>query len=227
MPFFLKKWFNKKPAKFAPHASYSQDGEDMIIRSFYEENMTHKGFFVDVGALHPFRFSNTMHFYEKGWRGINIEPTPNAIELFKKYRPNDIDLTLGIGETEQALTFYCFNEPALNTFSKAVAEERCLKPAYKITREIPVKVLPLAKVLDQYLPVGTGIDFMSIDVEGLDLQVLRSNNWNKYRPKYLLVEDPLSDVSKAAQSDICQYLSSLQYLLVAVTLRTLIFKSVT
>jgi len=83
---------------FKPLHSYSQDGEDMLLRPLLMESVPdYKGFFVDIGAHHPFRFSNTMHFYELGWHGINVEPTPAAIALFNQYRSNDINLNVGIG----------------------------------------------------------------------------------------------------------------------------------
>lgn len=84
---------------------YSQDGEDALLSSFYERKKGYKGFFVDVGAHHPYRFSNTAYYYKKGWRGINIEPTPNLFNVFLKHRKRDINLNLGIGSGE-TLTFY-------------------------------------------------------------------------------------------------------------------------
>ncbi len=76
--------------------SYSIEGEDRIVRSlFWEKRDT--GFYVDVGAHHPFRFSNTYLFYTQGWRGINIDATPGSMRAFKKHRPRDINLEIGIG----------------------------------------------------------------------------------------------------------------------------------
>ncbi|MFA7355121.1 MAG: SAM-dependent methyltransferase, partial [Sulfurimonadaceae bacterium] len=70
--------------------SYSQEGEDMILRRLFEQQPN--GFYVDVGAHHPKRFSNTYFFYKKGWRGINIDAMPNSMELFNKIRPRDINI---------------------------------------------------------------------------------------------------------------------------------------
>ena len=67
--------------------SYSQEGEDMVLRSFFEGQKNYKGFFVDVGAHHPYRFSNTLHFYKKGWRGINIDPQPGMQALGEGHPP--------------------------------------------------------------------------------------------------------------------------------------------
>lgn len=208
---------------FQTHTSYSQEGEDMVLRSFYEGQKNYKGFFVDVGAHHPSRFSNTNYFYKKGWRGINIEPTPGAIKAFNISRKRDINLNIGISGIKDKLTFYCFNEPALNGFSKEISEERNTSKKYKIIKEVEVETSPLADVLDKNLPANQQIDFLTIDVEGLDLQVLKSNNWDKYKPAYILVEDRI-EFDNLANSEVYTYLKKQGYQLVAKTLRTLFFK---
>ena len=106
---------------FKSYTSYSQDGEDMILKALYENKKNYKGFFVDVGAHHPVRYSNTYYFYKKGWRGINVEPTPTAMRSFNLLRRRDINLNLGVASKKDVLVFYCFDEPALNTFSKEAA----------------------------------------------------------------------------------------------------------
>lgn len=196
----------------------------MIVRSFYEGMKNYKGFFVDVGAHHPVRFSNTYYFYKKGWRGINIEPTPTVMRSFKLLRSRDINLNLGVASTKDTLTFYCFNEPALNTFSKEAAARVSEAPnPYKIIKELKVEVVPLSEILDKHVPAGTKIDLLTIDVEGLDFEVLQSNNWEKYKPEYLLVEDN-TDLAEVSASKVYQYLTNMGYKTIAKTLRTLIFK---
>ena len=204
--------------------SYSQEGEDMVINSFFEGIKKYKGFYVDVGAHHPYRYSNTLFFYKHGWRGINIEPTPGATKLFNTFRRKDINLNIGISDKKEKLTFYCFNEPALNGFSKEHSEEvnNSTLP-YQIIKEVEVETWPLAEVLDKYLPAGQKIDFLTIDVEGLDLMVLKSNNWAKYKPSYILVEDRI-DFKNLAESGVFNFLEKQGYKLVAKTLRTLFFK---
>jgi len=209
---------------FKSLTSYSQEGEDMVLQSFYEGRKKYKGFYIDVGAHHPYRFSNTLFFYKRGWRGINIEPTPNAVKAFNIFRRRDINLNIGISSKRDKLLFYCFNEPALNGFSKELSEERDSTSAkYKIIKQIEIETLPLADVLDQYLPAEQKIDFLTIDVEGFDLQVLQSNNWQKYKPTFILVEDRI-DFNNLADSEVYQYLEKQDYQLVAKTLRTLFFK---
>ena len=99
--------------------SYSQEGEDLILKRLFDGQK--KGLYVDVGAHHPKRFSNTYLFYKMGWRGINIDAMPGSMEKFKEVRPEDINIEAAISDKDELLTYYIFNESALNTFSKAGA----------------------------------------------------------------------------------------------------------
>lgn len=202
---------------------YSQDGEDALLSSFYERKKGYKGFFVDVGAHHPYRFSNTAYYYKKGWRGINIEPTPNLFNVFLKHRKRDINLNLGIGSGE-TLTFYIFNEGAINTFDSELARERDggQNGKYRIVDTKSIQTKRLGDVLDEHLPANTKIDLLTIDVEGLDLQVLKSNNWEKYSPEFIMVEceESLEHLNNDA---VYQFLVSKNYNLIGRTKRTSIF----
>lgn len=210
--------------KFFHARSYSQEGEDMVIRGFYEGKKRYKGFYVDVGAHHPYRFSNTMYFYRKGWRGINIEPSPEAMKWFKFFRRKDTNLNIGISDSPQELTYYCFNEPALNGFSKEISEKRDgLKSRYHLLKTIPVPTLPLKEVFANHIGQETFIDFLSIDAEGFDLVVLKSNDWSRFRPGFVLVEEEI-DFTALDASPIYQFLRDKRYKLVAKTKRTLFFK---
>jgi FkbM family methyltransferase len=196
------------------------------LYSFFGHKKGYKGFFVDVGAHHPVRFSNTWMLYNKGWKGINIDPTPGCMKPFRWLRGRDINLELGVGSSAGMLTFYCFNEPALNTFDKKVAAERNTGNPYRIVKSIDVPIKTLAQILSENLPAGQQIDFFSIDVEGLDLDVLRSNDWTVYRPGYLLVEDTKFRIDQVNQSEINQYLAQVGYVIIAVLQRTLIYKRI-
>ena len=83
---------------------YSQEGEDILLSRIFGEQT--EGFYVDVGAHHPRRFSNTCFFYKRGWRGINIDALPGSMKVFQKLRPHDINLELAVSEREQVLTYY-------------------------------------------------------------------------------------------------------------------------
>jgi len=204
--------------------SYSQHGEDMLLKSYFPNFKNYKGFYIDIGAHHPYRFSNTAFFYNNGWRGINIEPDPNLINAFKRVRKRDITLQFGVSDTESILPFYKFSEPALNSFDRELSELRDnTKNKYKIVSETKIQVYPLAKILEKYLPENQHIDFMNIDVEGLDLNVLKSNDWSKYIPQFILIEGEF-DVENISKGEIYRFLKDKDYDIVGRTKESFLFK---
>ena len=197
--------------------SYSQEGEDLLLNRYFKNK--NKGFFCDVGAFHPKQYSNTYIFYQKGWRGINIDPRPGSKELFDKVRPNDINLELGIAnQSGGELIYSLYSNPVYNSFSNESVEE-----AEKIG-EIPVEIKSLEFVFDTWLPKGETIDFISVDVEGFDLSVLQSNNWDRYSPEVVAVEFFGQSMQVFLDSEIYQYLTSLEYLYFANTINTYFFR---
>lgn len=212
-----RAWRNRAEA-------YSQEGEDMVLSRLFESRAPRSRFYVDVGAHHPTRFSNTYLFYRRGWRGINIEPDPDAVERFRTVRPMDITLNIGIAESAATCRYYRFNEPALNTFDRARALQVSAQGSpYRIQEEMDIRTSPLRDVLATHVPVATLIDFMSIDVEGLDLEVLRSNDWQRFRPRILLVEDLATKLSDVSASPIYSYLTARGYELLAKTVYTFFY----
>lgn len=209
------QWFNR---------SWSQEGEDLILRRIFESKFD--GFYIDVGAHHPKRFSNTYLFYELGWRGLNIDAMPGSMVSFNKDRPRDTNIEVGIGLDECLLDYYIFNEPALNGFSKELSDERHdPNSAYQIKEVIKVNVLPLSVVLDRYLPIGQKIDFMSIDVEGLDFEVLKSNDWKKHRPTIVLAEILSSSLHEIEETKIGQLMTDAGYFVYAKSVNTVFFRA--
>jgi FkbM family methyltransferase len=201
---------------------FSQEGEDAILLRLLEERPS--GFYVDVGAHHPKRFSNTFLFYQMGWRGINIEPSPGLGECFNRIRPRDINLEIGVGETPGVLTYFMFNDPALNTFDELLMREREALTEYSVVATRDVAVERLETIFEERLPENQTIDFMSIDVEGFDLQVLRSNDWNRFRPEFILVEALEFRVETANEHPIHVFMRSVGYELVAKTMNTLFYR---
>lgn len=203
---------------------YSQEGEDIILSEFFPNKTD--GFYVDVGAHHPMRFSNTHMFYKKGWRGINIDAMPGSMKAFERKRPRDINLEIGVSGKEGEMTFYMFDDPALNGFSMEISKDRDKNSNFEIIEERKIKTYPLSKILNKYLPKDQKIDFMSIDVEGLDMMVLESNDWKRYSPRYLLVECIGDTVEDIMQDNIYRFLSKKGYKIVGKTYRTLIFRKI-
>jgi FkbM family methyltransferase len=203
--------------------SWSQEGEDRILSRIFENQKS--GFYIDVGAHHPKRFSNTYLFYNRGWRGVNIDAMPGSMRAFNEARPRDINLEIGIGQARGKLDYYVFNEPALNSFSHDLSHERDISnSSYRVEKIIQVGVCPLREILDQCLPIGQSVDFMSIDVEGLDLEVLKSNDWGKYRPTYVLVEILTSSLSEISHSQVGMFMNDNNYVLYAKTKNTVFFQ---
>ena len=211
----------KKPQQRFARRCYSQEGEDMILQRLFGQRR--EGFFVDVGAHHPFRYSNTYLFYKKGWRGINIDATPGSMREFKKYRPADINLELAVSQTPGESCFYLFDDPAYNTFDAEAAEKAQLAGATLLERN-NIACRPLKEILNEHLREHQEIDFLSVDVEGFDLQVLKSNDWNRYKPECVLVECLDIPLPELSEHNTYIYLRSLGYNIFAKTVNTVFFR---
>ena len=202
--------------------SYSQEGEDLIISRIYEKICRNSGFFVDVGAHHPTRYSNTYLFYKEGWRGINIDARPGIKKLFDWKRPRDINIECGVSDVPGMMTYFMFNEPALNTFSSDEAAKKNSHPYFiENTKELPV--FSLTSILDKNLPKNQSIDFLSIDVEGLDYQVVNSLNFEIYRPKIIAVEILGTSFENNNDNTTVKLLRSKNYRIEAKTSNTYLF----
>lgn len=203
--------------------SWSQEGEDRILSRFFGHQAD--GFYVDVGAHHPKRFSNTYLFYRRGWRGVNIDAMPGSMDAFRRMRPRDINLECGVGPNVDTLTYHIFNEPALNGFSEELSNNRHNADTdYRLLETRPVRVRPLGDILEEHLDSAQSIDFMSVDVEGLDLDVLRSNNWSRFRPRMILVEVLGSTWDSVGSSEIAHFLSGHEYDIIAKCMNTVFFQ---
>ncbi len=200
---------------------YSQEGEEIILRRFFKFSNT--GFFVDIGAHHPQKFSNTYKLYVLGWRGINIDATPGSMELFKKYRPGDINIEAAIADNEDTLTFYEFNEAALNSFDREKVKKIDPSLGYRIIKESSITTTPLKTILDKYVPPLTKIDFFSIDAEGFDLKILKGNDWTRYRPQVILIETDTLNLEALGSNEVSLYVAQYGYKPFAKTYKTVFY----
>ena len=169
---------------FRSKRSFSQTGEDLIL-DFYLRDI-HNGFFVDIGTNHPVYLNNTYLLYKKGWSGVCVEPSPLAGKFIRLVRPRDTVVQAGIGKVEGSMEFFVFDPDTISTFSEEEAKEY-QKLGHRLVATEKVEVMTLEKLLDRYSK-GREVDLLSVDVEGLDMEVLQSNNWGKYRPKVVVVE---------------------------------------
>lgn len=187
---FRLEFWAKVRAGFHPTFSFyhsnSQFGEDMVIRSLLGN--AQRGFYVDIGSFHPVYYSNTYYFYCRGWRGINVDANPRNLELFKILRPRDINIEACIyPQSDSIVTFYDFDNPAFNTCDPAMAQNALAKGVRLIAKR-SLNTITFTECLDRYVPEGFKIDLLSIDVEGLDEQILETNDWERYRPRILVFE---------------------------------------
>jgi FkbM family methyltransferase len=178
---------------------YAQHGEDRRLAELLAQ--TRRGFYIDVGAWEPVQDSVTKHFYDRGWRGINVEPNPAYHAMLVQSRPRDVNLCIALGDVQEQRTLTLVGSTGLSTFEAEFVEpaERWIaanRPEPAKISQISVTVTTLADVCREYVPAGTTIDFLKIDVEGWEEQVLRGGDWQTYRPQILVIEAvaPLSDV---------------------------------
>lgn len=167
--------------------SYAQNREDLIVAGFFgaEED----GFYVDVGANEPDRDSVTRLFYERGWRGINIEPLAQHFRQLQQQRPHDTNLNVGVGNKpgEMVLREYTAGT-GLSTLSDVMKEEYKdgkNSAAIKFV-DHKVRIQTLAQIFSEQKV--DRISFMKVDVEGFEYEVLAGNDWEKYRPELLCIE---------------------------------------
>jgi FkbM family methyltransferase len=166
--------------------SYAQNFEDLTLEAFFPD--VEKGHYVDVGAFHPVIDSVTKRFYLRGWRGINIEPQKALFDALVLDRTEDINLNLGIAGEPGSLTFNEYLVPGLSTFSKELAEAYASRGHQDTGKpkhyDAPVDTLRGVLAANP-LP---HIHFMKIDVEGLEYDVLKSNDWGRFLPDVLCIE---------------------------------------
>ncbi len=166
-------------------AYFSLYGEDAILTALLHPGES--GTYVDVGANHPVDGSNTYRLYLRGWSGLAVDPNPRFSALFKKRRPRDTHLTEGVATESGELTYFEYEHDTLNTLSAERAVELDELGFRRMGSQI-VPCRPLRLMVEQHL-AGRQIDVMSVDCEGLDLDVLRSLDLGVHRPTVVIVED--------------------------------------
>jgi FkbM family methyltransferase len=183
--------------------SYSQHGEDLFLTLLLGYEKT-DGVYVDIGCFDPIFYSNTYVFYQRGWKGLAIDPNPGFQNAWRRYRPRDTFLNLAISKNRQTMAYIMSREhPATNM---VVPEDQASSFDASQFEASVCEAVPLAEILNQHL-IGNRIDLMSVDCEGMDLDVLQSNDWEKYRPRVLAAEDN----SISLDSELSQFLRRLNY----------------
>lgn len=167
--------------------SFSQCGEDLIVKFIFDCLGINNPTYIDIGAHHPHYISNTALFYKNGCRGINIEPDPTLFKAFLKHRKEDINLNIGISDSSGELDFYIISSPTLNTFSKEEAEKYAQEGDFKIKSIEKIKVKTLKNVLDEFSN-GVFPQFLTIDAEGVDEIIIKEINFENNYPIVICIE---------------------------------------
>ena len=217
-------FFKKNTSEFQK-VSYSQCGEDIIVDFILGQLKLKDPSYLDIGAHHPYYLSNTAWFYARGWRGVSVEPDPQLFAVIKKERPKESTLNVGVGETSGGKAdFYVMNVPSLNTMSKSEAERYAAYPGKSIKEVIQIPILSVNDIITKYLG-GNSPNFVSLDVEGMDLAIIRSFDFSKYRPEVFCIEtlSYTENNTEEKQKDIIDYVESQGYFLYADTYINSIF----
>ena len=186
---FLLSKFTFSPLFFTHpfKSTFSQTGEDCIISFIFDALNIDKPSYVDIGAFNPFLFSNTAKFYYSGSHGINIEPNPENFKLFQRYRKRDVNLNIGIAKTTGSLKYYMMDVPTLNTFSEKDATNFVEKWGHKIINTINVPVDTIDNIINKYSH-GIYPDFISIDAEGFEMDIVERMFSLNSKPKVICIE---------------------------------------
>ena len=197
---------------FFPKKSYSLFQEDLFIQNYFKNKS--KGFYIDVGCYHPLDGNNTNLLHKKGWNGINLDINFYSIELFNFLRKKDVNIHSGISKKKDELTMYYRKEiNMLNTLDEKIAKIH-FRNGFKKKN---VQVNTLNFFISRYFKKLKKIDFLNIDVEGVELNVLKSLNFKQYKPQLICVEihnsknmyDTNYDYLKS--NDIYKYLINKKY----------------
>jgi len=203
-------------------STFAQFGEDMIIINVFHLLGIERPTYLDVGGHHPFHGSNTALFYKRGSRGVVIEANPSLIEIYRAGRPEDTVVNVGMAAQRDTLAYYRFDDfSGRNTFSKEIADAFVAQyPQFRVRDTLEIEVLTLRDVIDRYCG-GKFPDFMSIDVEGLDVEILESFDFST-RPTVICAEF-ISGADSDAGASITAVLKGQGYVLYARTLGNGIF----
>jgi len=206
----------------AMRVSYSQFGEDLLVRTHFTGDFDNStGRFIDVGAFHPFKYSNTMLLSQLGWRGINIDCDPVKIARFEKLRPRDENVCAAVGEAPGDMILLEYAPDALTNRIADYTEKNLLSACgEKPLNVTPIKTTTLTNIIEQSSFRGQHFHYLNVDCEGQDLSVLKGLDFSRYSPELITVEA----LTKPAQEELCAFLEGFGYELTDIVRLTLFFK---
>lgn len=195
--------------------------EDVVLKKFFPKK--YKGFFVDVGCFHPVKYNNTYAFYKRGWTGVNVDIGDIKIEGFNWMRPKDTNVCCAVSNDEGELHYWSngFYTPTITMDEEFVKSKEGAKYQY-VKKTINAK--KLTTILNESKYKDRQIDLLSVDVEGHDYYVLKSLDFEKYRPKVIAVETQFDTFEQVQQENTYLFLLAQGYQFVNWVGMTLIFK---
>ncbi|HET9142500.1 FkbM family methyltransferase, partial [Actinophytocola sp.] len=163
--------------------SYAQNAEDVVLARLFADQRT--GRYVDLGAGDPIEASVTKHFYDLGWRGLNVEPIPELAEKLRANRPEDVTRAVAVGaKPGTAVLHLVAPEWGWSTLDDGLARGYREDQHWEV-RDIEVEVVTLAALLDEH---PGPVDFLKIDVEGAEQDVIDGADWDRHRPRVVVIE---------------------------------------
>jgi len=168
-----------------PMFSYAQNFEDVTLRRALLD--INDGFYIDIGGYHPRSHSVTKHFYDKGWTGINVEPNPGLLSQFVAERPNDTNIGVAVGRENAKVDLHIIGTTGLTTTVESVALGHA-SLGHAITSVLPVQMVTLETLFESYCGPRT-VDFLKVDVECAEADVVLACGFEKYRPRILVIEN--------------------------------------
>jgi FkbM family methyltransferase len=192
--------------------SYAQGGEDLAIGFFFEYCGMGDITYLDIGAHDPVKINNTYFFYRRGCRGVLVEPNATLCERLRAVRPRDTTLAAGIGVgAAKEADYYVLSDSSWNTFSRAEAERRAriTNGSCRILRVVKVPLLNINDVMAEHFG-GKAPAFVSIDTEGLDLAILKTIDFRRFRPRAFCVETTITG-SRRTVAETSEYMQTQGY----------------
>jgi FkbM family methyltransferase len=205
-----KKFIKKKKV------SHAQGGEDMILNTLFSGMK--EGQYIDIGANSPFNQSNTAFFYAKGWTGYNIDANPESIEDLNKHRNKDTNILAFVSNTSEVVNYNFFKNSLYNGANNAK------EIPSELVKQQEVRSITFDEIAEKY-KIKNNVEFLSIDAEGYDLEVLQSIDLNRFQPKAIVIESFDYLIEKSLDNAISDHLKKHNYHYIAKTATNSIYVS--
>ena len=200
-----KIYKNKKP-----NSHYAEFAEDVMVNRILKK--IKKGFYVDIGAYHPYKGSLTYNLYNRKWNGINLDISKSSIDLFNIARPSDININCAVSEFNGE-TFYYENSP--------INQQNSLIPQDENQKKIKIQSYKLSEILK--MQNINSVDYINIDTEGNELEVLMGIDFSKINPTLFTIEDNSFDLNNEIKKKKIIYLKEKNYELINIIGVTMFF----